>query len=654
MSYSNLFSPFWLGGIELKNRLVMSPMTMNYATEAGLVTQKLIDYYVERAKGGVGLIMVEGTFFEPAGRGYRNQLGISSEEHTESLKSFTQAVRDHGDGIRCFLQIHHAGWRASSKITNHRPVAPSPIPPYPGAEVPHELSIAEIRTLIRSHARAAARAKDAGFDGVDIHCAHGYLVPSFLSPLSNRRTDEYGGDISGRTRFLVETIRAIRSELGQAFPVTIKISGDEFMQGGLDATDMIQIALIAQDEGVAGVTISAGGVGGAKIGDLSRAHQILRTLPMMTERACLAPLAARFTERLKVPVTAVGRIHSADLADRLIAEGCCDLVAMGRPLLADPHLPRKAMQGAESSIRPCISCNEGCYKRIFEQKDIRCSVNPVLGKEKAACDRKADRGGKIVVIGGGPAGMEAAYWCRSRDHRVTLLEKEDRCGGQLNIAAVPPGRGEIHNFTRYQIRRLQQTGVDLQLGRPATIENVKALVPDAVILATGSRPCLPEVCGHITARCLTAWEALAEGAKVPSPVLIMGAGLVGCETADYLAELGKEVHLLDVLPEIATGSDADTKSYFTMKFADSGVTVYTGTAVDRFEESTAVIITDGVESRIPCIALVYAAGAQPVDDLADGLSQLGINVYKIGDCREPRNILNAVQEGYEVAGTIKI
>ena len=420
MKYPTLFQPFQLGDITLKNRLVMSPMTMNYATEEGFATSKLLDYYLERAKGGVGLIVVEGTFFQPEGRGYMNQLGLCSSEHVERLRSMTEAIHELKNDVKIFIQIHHAGWRAYSKITGFKPVGPSEVAPYPGAEIPHALTREEIDVLVQAHVKAAVRAREAGFDGVDIHCAHGYLIPSFFSLLSNQRTDAYGGDLAGRARFLLEIIKGTKEELGKEFPLTIKISGDEFIEGGLGLEEMTQIALLAQGAGIDGMMVSAGSVGGEKVGDLDHLHQVLRTLPMMTERGCLVPLAAEIKKNLQIPVITVGRISTPALAEEILARGKADLVAMGRPLLAEPYLPQKALEGNEALIRPCIACNEGCYKRIFEQLDIRCSVNPTLGREKDVPCPKASNPQKVVVVGAGPAGLQAAHAAGERGHKVIL------------------------------------------------------------------------------------------------------------------------------------------------------------------------------------------------------------------------------------------
>lgn len=636
----------------LKNRLVMSPMTMNYATEEGLATDKLIHYYVERAKGGVGLIVVEGTFFTAEGRGYRNQLGLVSEEHVKRLRQLTDMVHRLNNDVKIFIQIHHAGGRANSKVTGLRPVAPSDLPAYPGAEVPRSLTREEVRDLIEAHIEAAIRAREAGFDGVDIHSAHGYLIPSFLSPLSNRRSDEYGGDLSGRSRFLLEVVHGIKKRLGKDFPLTIKVSGDEFIEGGLGLEEMTQVALLSQEAGIDAIMVSAGSVGAKKLGDLNEPHKILRTLPMMTGHGCLVPLAAHMKQALRIPVITVGRINHPALAEEIIVQGKADLVAMGRPLLADPYLPQKASEGKEDWIRPCIACNEGCYKRIFEQLDIQCSVNPLLGREKEAFPEPEVRGKKIFVVGAGPAGLEAAHAAWERGHRVSVIERSKDLGGQLNLASIPPGRKEIEAFKTFLLNRLKRTEVKVVMGRKAVGSFIKRGRPDGVILATGAQPRSQHIPGVEKIRTMTAWEILS-GEKEPEGVcLVLGAGLVGCETADHLGERGMRVILVEVLPEIAAGADADTKTYFNMRFKEKGVEVYTGTELLGMERELAVLKQGSEKIRVQIGTLVFAVGAEPNDGLYDELVRAGIKVVKVGDCVKPRGILEAVREGFEAGRNV--
>jgi 2,4-dienoyl-CoA reductase-like NADH-dependent reductase (Old Yellow Enzyme family)/thioredoxin reductase len=652
MPYPQLFSPLSLGRIPLKNRLVMSQMTMNYATEEGLITERLIRHYLERARGGVGLILVEGTFFTPEGRGYKNQLGLMSAAHIKGLRDLTRAIHAIPDAPRVFIQVHHSGWRASSKLSGLPTVGPSALAPYPGAEVARALAQGEIKDLIEAHIVAAARAKEAGFDGVDFHCAHGYLIPSFFSPLSNQRSDKYGGDLAGRTRFLLEIVRGTKERLGHDFPVTIKISGDEYIEEGLGIQDMIRIARLAEEAGIDAVLVSAGTVGGKKLEDLSQAHKFLRTLPMMTSRGCLAPLAAEMKRALRIPVITVGRINHPVVAEEIIARGQADLVAMGRALLADPHLPRKAFEGREEEIRPCIACNEGCYKRIFQQLDIRCSVNPTLGREEEISCAKATTPKRLVVIGGGPAGMEAACAAWERGHKVLLVEKSPEVGGQLNLASIPPGRKEIENFRNFLQVRLQRSEVKTLKFKSATTAFLKEYGPDVVILAAGAHPRRIKIQGLEEERMISSWEIFKGKEDIQEPVLVLGAGLVGCEAADLLSEAGKKVILIEVLPEIATGGDADTKAYFILKFKKNGVEIFTGSNLDRIEDNIAVLQRGKEEIRVQVGTVVCAVGADSNDELYDELISAGLSVIKIGDCVQPRTILEAIQEGFQAGRSI--
>lgn len=648
MAWKHLFSPFQIGGLRLENRLIMSPMTMNYATEEGYATEKLIRYYAERARGGVGLIVVEGTYFRQEGKGYVRQLGIASPEHAARLRPLTGAI--HEQGTPLFLQIHHAGWRASSRVTGKPPVGPSALAPYPGAETAQALSPEEIEELIRAHVQAAVWAREAGFDGVDLHAAHGYLIPSFLSPLANRRTDAYGGDLKARCLFLLRIIEGIRRRLGPEYPLTLKVSGDEYLQGGLGLEDMIGVARLAQEAGIDALTVSAGSVGGAKTGDLTEPHKVLRTLPMMTAPGCLVPLAARMKEALRIPVIAVGRIQDAALADTILARGQADLVAMGRALLADPHLPRKSREGRQEDVRPCIACNEGCYKRIFQQKEILCSVNPHLGREGEQVSR-AERPLRVVVVGGGPAGLEAAHAAWKRGHRVTVIEAQKDLGGQLLLASKPPGREDIGRFREYLLRRLDQTDIKIVTGVRASASRILRERPQRIILASGALPQVAVIAGLDPVKAVTAWEVLAEEKRGEPPFLVLGGGLVGCDAADFLSSRGQAVVLVEMLEKLAAEADGDTRNWFDLRFSRGGVRVYSGATVERISGSKAWIRRGADEVQEPFGTLVFAVGARANDDLAQDLGTAGSEVVRIGDAAAPRNLLAAVHEGFQAGRT---
>ncbi|MFC1798845.1 FAD-dependent oxidoreductase [Thermodesulfobacteriota bacterium] len=647
MNYPHLFQPGRLGSLTLKNRLVMSPMTMNYAAENGLATDKLIRHYVERARGGVGLIIVEGTYFVQEGKGYVNQLGLVTDEHAEKLKSLTDQVHALGNQARIFIQIHHAGWRVSSKITGMTPVGPSALAPYPGAETARSLSIEEIASVVTAHVDAASRAKDAGFDGVDIHCAHGYLIPSFLSPVSNQRTDGYGGDVAGRTRILTEIISGIKTRLGADFPVTIKISGDEYIKGGLSLEDTVEILQIAELAGLDGVMVSAGTVGIEKPKTLTDAHRALRTLPMMTAHGCLVPLAGEVKKRLKIPVAAVGRINTPGLAEEVIRDGLADFVAMGRALLADPYFAEKTVAGKEDLIRPCIGCNEGCYKQIFRQAEIQCSTNPTIGRDHEIECSKTEKPRKVLVIGGGPGGLEAAYAAWERGHRVVIWEKNENLGGQLNLAALPPGRKEIERFKNFQKNRLRSTDIEVVCNRTASAENIRSIDADLIICASGASPQELKIEGSENVAMVSAWDIIGTDEEYREPFIVIGGGLAGCEAADCLSSKGLQVSLVEMLPEIASDGDGDTKTYFQLRLDGNHVTVYTGATIQAIDDGAATISLDGETVSVPVATLVIAAGSIANDSIFETLQHEQMNVVRVGDCISPRRIIEAVREGFE-------
>ena len=450
MRYPTVFQHCQIGNLTLKNRLAMSQMTMNYATEDGQVTDKLIAYYRERARGGVGLIFVEGTSFTREGRGYVRQIGIDSARHVDGLKRLTDAVHGLKNDARIFLQIHHAGGRASSKITGIQPVAPSAVPAYPGAEMPRALTRAEVAGLVDAHVEAAVRARAAGFDGLDIHCAHGYLVPSFFSPLTNQRTDEYGGDLAGRTRFLLETIRGIKGELGKGFPLTIKISGDEYIEGGLGIGAMIEIARLAEEAGIDGIIVSAGTPGGKKIENLERAPQGDADAPHDDRAGLPGPHCGRVQE---VPCGSPSSPWAGSTRSpwprRSSPGGRRISRRSGARSSPIPSSPERRPRGGRRRSGPASPATRGATSGSSDSSTSAAPSTRPWGGRRTPPSRGRSAAKRVLVIGAGPAGMEAAFRARERGHDVTLVDRGARPGGQLLLAAVPPGRQEIDRFTDY-------------------------------------------------------------------------------------------------------------------------------------------------------------------------------------------------------------
>lgn len=657
MKSEYLFSPVKIGGLTLENRVVCGPLTTNYAGRDGSVNNRLLAYYQRRAAGGAGLVIVEGTFICREGKGYVNQIGIHDDLMSPGLKQLAGVIKK--QGAKASVQIQHCGRRTGSKITGLPPLGPSAIPCYEGAETPREMTEEEIWNAIDQFAAASRRAREAGFDSIDIHAAHGYLPAAFFSSLANRRTDKWGGSFENRCRFLAEVVRSIKSAVGQDFPVSVKFSADEYLEGGITLQDSEQLARVLVENGVDFIQVSAGAPGWKNVSDLSNPHTFMRTLPMGTSPGCLVHLAEGIKKKVNVPVVAIGRLSNPVLAERVIRENRADMVSLTRAMLADPEWPNKARTGQVAKIRPCIGCNDGCYGRILRQEDVTCTVNPEAGREYLNLVRPAERPKKVVVAGGGPAGMEAAIIASSRGHEVTLVEKEDRLGGQLNVACVPPHRGEIEKLVKYLADRLNSVLARVITGVELNRELLEHLDPDALIVACGSVPVVPKMAegGEVA---VTAHEVLGKRLSFPGrKVLVAGGGLVGCETADYLADKCGALTVAEMLGDIAGEASVEEREFLRRKLAKAGVTVLTGARITGIDGGKVLIDSRGSEHVLEVDCIVLAFGSRPNTqieglDLSAGKREVAcgnkvVKVYYAGDCRQPRKIIDAVREGYDSA-----
>jgi len=611
-------------------------MATNYATPEGFVTERQTAYYVERARGGVGYITVEHTGILQQGKASPNMLLISSDEHTSRIERMVEAVHEAGGKI--VVQINHAGRQTSSAITGSPIVGPSPISCPTRDEIPHELSTGEIEEIIEAFTTAAQRVKEAGADGVELHMAHGYLICSFLSPFSNRRSDQYGGDLQGRARLAREVLKSVRNRVGSNFPISCRLSGDEYVEGGLRIEETKQIAQILEKEGADVLHVSA----------CNAASGYLNHPPYYIEEGVFVHLAEAIKSAASIPVITVGRIRNPVMADGILRDGKADLVSMGRALISDPHMPQKAKEGRLDEINSCMSCNR-CIQTLRKEA-VRCAVNPEAGNEYRFKISKSDRPKKVWVIGGGPGGLKAAEVAALRGHQVTLFERNLNLGGRLRLAGIPPKKAIWNDFLDYLERRVRGLGVTLELGKEFTVDMLGTIKPDAVIVASGALPLFPDWKGIEESGALSVDAALTGQGNVGKRVLVVGAGGIGAELADYFSEMGKEVTLVEMLEEIASDLVTHLKHYLSQRLAEKRVTILTSTEVKELGKGYALVKDVSGTRKIGGFDTIFlAVGSKPDDRIAKSLEGKVPELYVIGDASEPREALEAVYEGEEVA-----
>ncbi len=638
--FPHVFAPGKIGNLTLKNRVVKAPQSSGMSNMDGTVSERLVRYYRDQAAGGAGLIVVEYAYVDDIGaKSAHCHLGISSNEHIPGLAWLAENIREMGSvpGI----QIEHCG---RQKFLGTQPIcAPSALPwpklwdQYGVQAVPHVLTIEEIQDIVHAFGDSALRAKEAGFELVEIHGAHGYLLTNFFSPHTNHRTDLYGGSLENRMRIYIEIVRDVRKKVGPDFPVTIRLSGTDYEPDGFPIEDTIELAKVLEREGIDAFHISGGDH-----------HTMIHQVSPMAMSICHNTWAAEAIKKVvSVPVIASGSITLPEYAEEIIASGKGDFVGLGRPLWADPEWPNKAAADHPEDIRPCIRCNEGCLERtFFHYKAITCALNPVVSREGELKITPAPVKKKVAVVGGGAAGMEAARVLKLRGHDVTVYEEKPENGGLLHEAAAPEFKADIRPFMKYQVTALEKLGVPVirQKADAAMLAEY-----DAVVCATGSLPIIPNIPGvekPIAVDCLSA----INGAKpVGKKVVVIGGGLVGTETALDLAENGHSVTLVEMLPKIMKDVAVTDFLAYSERIAKTDMRILTETRLEEVLDNGARVSSKKGEEILEADTVILALGLKAEQGLYNELQAAGKEVCLVGDAMKAGKIFDAIHTAYRAA-----
>jgi len=665
-----IFEPIIINQRQVKNRIYMPAMHLGMAVDYE-VTDPLVDFYRERARGGAGLICVGyATVDELSGN--TTNIGAHEDRFIPGLSRLAGTIKE--NGACSAVQLNHAGrYNFSFFLNGQQPVAPSAVASRMTKETPRALTIPEIRTIVERFARAAGRVQAAGFDAVEILSGTGYLISEFLSPLTNQREDGYGGPLENRMRFGLEIMQAVRAAVGPDFPVIVRMNGNDFMKGGQNRRELQVYARALQETG--GVDALSINVGWHE----ARVPQITTAVP----RGAFAYLARAIKAQITLPVIYGHRVNDPATARELLLDEMCDMVAMGRGLIADPYLPEKTLQKRETEIVHCVACAQGCFDNLFKLKSVECLCNPQAGHE-AECRKtaRAEAPKTVMVVGGGAAGMRAALTAAERGHNVHLYEASDQLGGQLYLAAAPPGRLEFAQLARDLATQVALSPVKVHLNTAVDEKQLVGDRPDHVILATGGQPITPPIPGIDNAHVVQAWDVLRNRVRTGRRVVVIGGGAVGVETALFLAEKGtlsaetlkflmvnqaepledlydlaitgtKEVTLIEMIDRIGQGLGKTTRWTLLQDMQRTSVRVMSATQALEITPGNVVVETaEGGQTEIPADTVVLGVGAQPYRPLVGTLEKLNIPYTTVGDAYQVATAFEAMHSGFRAASAI--
>lgn len=655
--FEHLLQPGKIGNMTLRNHVIMGPTETHFASSDGQVTQREIDYYVERAKGGVGLIVTHqiagNTKLDPIDP-YPRSLRLDDDAYIPMLCELTEAVHlegakiaplvSPGGGAQALGTPYDSGSEGVYDILN---VGPSEIQCPVAKRKVRKLTVDEIKKSVEVYGLCAKRAKIAGFDAFYIHAHYGYLIAEFLSPYFNNRDDEYGGSLENRARFLLELVASCKKNAGDDFPIVVRMAIDEYIgDAGRGVEESVELAKMLEKAGVSAIDCAAG---------------LYMTMELVCptiyhEKGCFVHLADAIKNAVNIPVITQGRLQDPELAEQVLADGNADFVTLSRALIAEPDWVNKIKSGDQEGIRRCVSCNHCIGDRIINNLTIRCALNPTVGRESKYGDGipMAAKKKHVAVIGAGPAGLEAAYRLVMRGHYVDLYEKsEELCGAQIKAAMTPPGKSVLGNIKRfYDAQFSKMENLTVHLNYEMTEENIASLKADAVVLATGGEPVIPRIPGlSIGANIMTADDVLIGKSEAKGRVLIAGGGQVGIETAHHLREKGMEVGIIEMLPELAVNEELLTRLTILPIIAESGIKVYTSHKIQKVENSkiTVLDLNNNETNELSFNTLVLAFGTKPVRYLDDSLKAKFQEYYIAGDANSTGNIQKAIESGFFTA-----
>lgn len=636
--FDKLLEPGRIGSLTLKNRMITTAMVTLYADEKGLPTERYIRYHEEKARGGWGLVITEDYAITPTGRTFDRLPGLWSDEQVPAHAEFVRRVHAAGGTICC--QLFHPGRQTSCAVAGERPIAPSAVRDAAMPDVPREMTQTDIDSVVKAFGEAARRVKECGFDMVELHGAHGYLLGQFFSSHTNKRTDRYGGSLGNRARFALEVLAAVRGAVGSDYPISYRLNVNDCVEHGVTPQEARVLARLLEKGGVDFLNCSQG--------IYESTHMIIP--PAAIGHAHFSDDAAVIHDAVSIPTSTVGRINDPYMAESLLGSKA-DFISMGRASLADPFFPSKVAQGTPERIITCIGCCRGCLGEENRGRPLCCIVNPRTGFEGRYVVEPAEVPGTVLVVGGGVAGCEAAIVAAERGHRVSVWEASSCLGGQWRVASVPPGKEDFSSFVAWQGNRMRELGIRVEYGKRADAASVAASRPDAVILATGSTTAYPPIPGlRDSGVVVDARDVLAGACSVQGSIAVLGGGLVGAETAELLAEQGNSVTVFEMLPEVAADCEPNPKVFLLEALRRGQVKLRPSCRILEIQGGKVVFQGKGNEAESEQFDhIVVALGALPRKSLADDLAAAGFKgpIVPAGDETGVKDGLLNIREGYE-------